>query len=96
MSTAHPKYLTVVHSSPDVDRSTNTRTARRPLQAAVRLALALCTASAHAVRHWRLQRQMLTVDPALLKDIGVPRCGLEWALRHGRDVGERSEREPEG
>ena len=37
------------------------------------------------VERWQQTRQLLGVDESMLKDIGVPRCGAEWAARYGRD-----------
>jgi hypothetical protein len=36
------------------------------------------------VETWRASRQLLGADEGLLKDIGVPRCGVEWSVRNGR------------
>jgi uncharacterized protein YjiS (DUF1127 family) len=35
---------------------------------------------------WRERWQLLGADEGLLKDIGLSRCGVDWAVRHGRDT----------
>jgi uncharacterized protein YjiS (DUF1127 family) len=40
----------------------------------------------------RERRQLQGADDVMLKDIGIPQCGVEWALCNGREQGEESPR----
>ena len=51
----------------------------------LKVPLAIWTRAGEALATWRLHRQMCGMDPSLLRDIGVPSCGLEWAMRNGRE-----------
>lgn len=58
---------------------------RRSAQFALRATCRSARRAAEAFALWRLRREMLGVDAAMLKDIGIPPCGLDWALRNGRE-----------
>ncbi|HEV7256566.1 MAG TPA: hypothetical protein VGN82_02180 [Bosea sp. (in: a-proteobacteria)] len=45
-----------------------------------------------ALERRRERRQLRGADDAMLKDIGLPQCGVEWALRHGREIGDDAQR----
>lgn len=37
-----------------------------------------------AIGAWRAMRQLAGADDAMLADIGVARCNIDWLVQHGR------------
>lgn len=37
-----------------------------------------------AIEAWRATRRLLGADDAMLADIGVARCNIDWLVHHGR------------
>lgn len=37
-----------------------------------------------AIEAWRAMRQLAGADDAMLADIGVARCNIDWLVHHGR------------
>jgi uncharacterized protein YjiS (DUF1127 family) len=51
----------------------------------MRKAWALWERAEDRLESWSARRQLLGANEDLLKDLGVSRCGVEWAVRNGRD-----------
>ena len=47
-------------------------------------ALAITKRMCSRAQVWWQSRQLLGADEEMLKDIGIPRCGIDWAVRNGR------------
>lgn len=60
------------------------------LSAATRALAALLRAAAKSVvaglQAWWASRELQAAPDGMLKDIGISRCGVDWAVRHGRDA----------
>ena len=37
-----------------------------------------------AIESWRAMRRLAGADDAMLSDIGVARCNIDWLVHHGR------------
>ncbi len=37
-----------------------------------------------AIESWRAMRRLAGADDAMLADIGVARCNIDWLVRYGR------------
>jgi uncharacterized protein YjiS (DUF1127 family) len=48
------------------------------------LALKVSGKIRNRIEVWRGERRLLLADDAMLRDIGVSRCGIERVVRHGR------------
>lgn len=48
------------------------------------LALRVSGKIRNRIEIWRGERRLLLADDAMLRDIGVSRCGIERLVRHGR------------
>ncbi len=47
-------------------------------------ALAALRALRDAIESWRAARRLFGADDAMLSDIGVARCNIDWLVQHGR------------
>ena len=47
-------------------------------------ALVLIHGLTGAIETWRAMRRLSGADDAMLADIGVARCNIDWLVHHGR------------
>lgn len=70
-------------SSGAATQATSVSAATRALAALLRTAVKSVVAGVQA---WLASRELQAAPDGMLKDIGVSRCGVDWAVRHGRNT----------